>query len=84
MARLSQRQAGERKKVNGTWVTVEPLEDEIIAQAIAVKTARNNGLNRMIGRKVAHRKAPRHRKVTGIASGMTLARLAKEKLGPNA
>lgn len=85
MTRLSQRQAGDWKMVGGRRVWVEPLEDDMIAQANAIRTARVQGMqNPNNGRRKARAKAPRLRKVTGIAMGGTLVRLAQEMLGPNA
>ena len=83
--RLSQRQAGNWKMVGGRRVWVEPLEDDIIAQASAIRTARVQGMqNPSNGKKIARSKAPRLRHVTGIAMGGILVRLAKERLGANA
>ena len=71
--------------VGGRRVWVEPLEVEIIAQASALKTARVQGMQSPSnGKKIARSKAPRLRKITGIAMGGLLVRLAKERLGANA
>ena len=71
--------------VGGRRVWVEPLEDDIIAQASAIRTARVQGMqNPSNGKKIARSKAPRLRHVTGIAMGGILVRLAKERLGANA
>ena len=80
--RLSQPRPCTRKKVGNTWVTFEPLDADIIGQAMAIKTARVQGMqNPSKGKKTARSKAPSHRSITRIAMGSTLTRLAKEKLG---